>query len=148
MASALFVAVRSDSASPLLQAQTFCLALRDRAGRQFLDRSHATTWVLHRPIVAMHECPRTYASMFVRVDKQGRPMDPKPPKGHVDPHRITVGVPTTDSLGWTVRVEFGHGMASWEKTCRALREGSVKCQAGLHRVSEHRGITGVAADAA
>ena len=96
MASALFVAVRSDSASPLLQAQTFCLALRDRAGRQFLDRSHATTWVLHRPIVAMHECPRTYASMFVRVDKQGRPMDPKPPKGHVDPHRITVGVPTTD----------------------------------------------------
>lgn len=46
-------------------------------------------------------CPRTYASMILRVDSAGRPLDP-PPAGYVDPHYVWVGRPQFQQrqYGW------------------------------------------------
>jgi hypothetical protein len=134
---ALRTAILADSASPLLEAQTFCLALRDRSGKAFLDYGHLGLWTLHRPVVPMHACPRTYASMIARIDRNGRLADP-PPKGHIDPHRITVDPPRPDSTGWTVDLVVGHEMASWDITCRGDVQGGISCVRGAFRISAGR----------
>lgn len=55
----------------------------------------------HRRYISRAQCPRTYSSMIVTVDSRGRPVDPPPPPGYVDPHYLVIALPgrwTNDRL--------------------------------------------------
>jgi hypothetical protein len=120
-------AFRTYGASPLLTpASTFCLAFRDSLQREFHVRDHDQAWALPRPVRPMDQCPRTYAWDVSRVDGNGRPVD-APPRGHIDPHRILVELPTQVGSEWTVILRMARGMTSWVVTCVGTDGGRVRC---------------------
>lgn len=50
------------------------------------------------------DCPPTYTRMIQCVDSLGRPIDPPPPAGYVDPYVFHVGRPQFEHLPWSLCV--------------------------------------------
>jgi hypothetical protein len=75
--------------------------------------------------VGVHDCPRTYQTMFVHVDSLGRRVDPPPP-GWVDPHHLSL-LRTAPVSGEYVLVdmEIWVGTSGSRQRCLARRNGGT-----------------------
>ena len=97
----------------------------------FLEKAAA-----RHEVVRARDCPRTYASMFARVDSLGRSLDPPRPPGYVDPVRLSVGRPQFDQPGYAfLYARQMQGMSGKDHLCVVQAYGS-RTQAGC-RVLTH-----------
>ena len=114
--------------------QTDLLALADSAEQRDLPRR----------FVSITNCPRTYASMILRVDASGNPVDPAP-RGYVDPHILSIEVPERwvpkpDERSITVIVRVAQGTGTDEYQCRvrpsSARAAMLSVEGGSRRLIE------------
>ena len=77
---------------------------------------------LQRRFISITDCPKTYESMILTVDADGRRVDPAP-QGYVDPHLLRIDVPErwdpkSGERSITVMVRVSQGTGTDEYLCR------------------------------
>ena len=94
--------------------------LGSRDGTELPDTALLTALSSVRSVVAANSCPKTYASMVVVVDSQGRPVEPQAPSGYVDPTSLTFGRPQFDRTDHAyIYVRETRGMSGRDFLCTA-----------------------------
>jgi hypothetical protein len=82
-------------------------------------------------VSTLRDCPRTYASMILRVDSQGQPIDARP-KGTLDPVYLVIEPAVTTASGaLLVRIQLNSGSGTRFYVCE-IRDCSAHGPAIVH----------------
>jgi hypothetical protein len=84
------------------------------------------------PNLPSSKCPRTYGSWIVTVDSAGRPTNPEPPPGYIDPYLLQVSpaIPVVRDLV-AVRISASRGTDVWTLYCEAVPKRPVYASCGV-----------------
>jgi hypothetical protein len=96
----------------------FCVTLERDGKRSEPDSSWLVSLGSQRTLLPHRACPKTYGSMVRTVDSLGRPVDPQPPGGYIDPYKLTVvGPVAVASDRAAVRILASQGTRFWLIYC-------------------------------